>query len=123
MSMYIITGGTGAQKKRPKARDGERVGETRMFNVFLIWCIVGDGQKGLEEELLAPVTERINTENLSYQPQGSSPHTDRWLFGTWSSTSLKADFAFIVYSRHGFAFFKSNMVYKIQYLFFEVECK
>lgn len=53
-----------------------------MFNVFLIWSIVGDGQKGLEE-LLAPVTERINTAvnnvNLSYQPQGGSVHTDRWL--------------------------------------------
>jgi len=70
------------RKRDLKTRDRERVGDTRMFNVFLIWSIVGDGQKGLEE-LLAPVTERINTavnnKNLSYQPQGSSPHTDRWL--------------------------------------------
>lgn len=83
-----------------------------MFNVFLIWTIVGDGERGLKE-LLAPVTGRINTAvnnaNLSYQPQGGSAHTDRWLGDDFLEldhpTSLKADFAFIVYSRRGMCIF------------------
>lgn len=125
-------GGKGAQKNRQKARDS-RKGKWRreMFNVFLIWTIVGDGERGLEE-LLAPVTGRINTAvnnaNLSYQLQGGSAHTDRWLgddfFWNLIIHKLKGRLCFhCVFQTWLCSFIFFVQATKTLYLYFEVECK
>ncbi len=80
---------------------------------------MGDGERGLEE-LLAPVTGRINTAVnnaiLSYQPQRGSAHTDRWLGDDFllELDHPQASFSFIMYSRwavHYHIFVYKNTVF------------